>query len=73
MIALTWFVITMTAAGVYNGPIPETTQFNTLAECQSFGQRMTPRLQDWVRGMLRADWDHKVQVRFECRAGQRAL
>jgi hypothetical protein len=28
--------------------------------------RMTPRLADYVRGILKADWDLDVQVGFRC-------
>jgi hypothetical protein len=29
---------------------------------------MTPRLEDWVRGVLRADRKHEVKAVFRCEA-----
>lgn len=66
MFKLIWIAATITANGPVTGNIPETTKFKDKAECVSFGERMTPRLQDWVRGTIGADWDHGVGIRFSC-------
>jgi hypothetical protein len=63
---LTWFFVTMTRGGPLATRAPERTPFGTEADCAAFGSRMTPRMQDWVRGLVRADWEHPVGVRFEC-------
>lgn len=63
---LVWAVATMSAQGPVATHVPETTRFETAEACQEFGVKMTPRLQDWVRGAVRADWDHEVRVTFRC-------
>jgi hypothetical protein len=63
---LTWFFVTMTRAGPIATEAPERTPFVTEANCAAFGARMTPRMEDWVRGLVRADWEHPVGVRFRC-------
>lgn len=65
-IMLVWAVATMSAQGPVATHVPETTRFETVQACQEFGVKMTPRLQDWVRGAVRADWDHEVRVAFRC-------
>ena len=64
--ALTWFFATMTRGGPVATRAPERTSFVNEADCTAFGTRMTPRMEDWVRGLMRADWDHPVGVRFAC-------
>lgn len=66
MFKLIWVAVTMTAQGPIMGQIPETTKFKTEAECIAFAQTMTPRLADWVRGRINADWDREVSIRFRC-------
>jgi len=63
---LVWAVVTIGPQGPVGGDIPETTKFQSEAACNEFGRDMTPRLQDWVRGRLTADWDHPVRVDFRC-------
>lgn len=63
---LTWFFATMTKGGPVATKAPERTPFVNEADCTAFGKTMTPRMQDWVRGLVRADWDHPVGVRFAC-------
>src|SRR5688572_32243256 len=64
--ALTWFFATMTRGGPVATRAPERTSFGTEADCTAFGKTMTPRMEDWVRGLVRADWDHPVGVKFRC-------
>lgn len=63
---LIWFFATMTRGGPVATRAPERTPFGTETACTSFGKKMTPRMEDWVRGLIRADWDHPVGVRFQC-------
>ena len=63
---LTWFFATMTRGGPFATKSSERTSFGTEADCTAFGKKMTPRMEDWVRGFVRADWNHPVGVRFAC-------
>jgi hypothetical protein len=63
---LIWFFATMTRGGPVATRAPERTSFGNESDCAAFGKRMTPRMEDWVRGLVRADWDHPVGVRFQC-------
>ena len=66
MFKLVWVAIVLMNHGPTQGAIPESTKFKTEQECIEFGKTMTPRLQDWVRGMLKAEWDMPVGVSFSC-------
>lgn len=66
MFKLLWTVATLTAQGPQIGNVPETNTFKTEAACSDFGTTMTPRMADWMRGRLNAEWDHPVAVHFEC-------
>ena len=66
MLKLVWIVATITAQGPVQTNVPETARFSDAAQCKAFGEHMTPRMADWVRGALRADWNHPVQVTFRC-------
>jgi hypothetical protein len=63
---LVWFAITPTPQGPLAFKTPEPTPFGSKADCAAFGERMTARMQDWVRGLVRAEWDHDVRVAFAC-------
>ena len=63
---LIWFAVTPTSQGPVGLKTPEATPFGTESDCVAFGRSMAPRMQDWVRGLARADWDHDVRVAFEC-------
>lgn len=63
---LMWFAIVPTPDGPFGFKTPEATAFASEAACVAFGERMTPRMQDWVRGLARADWDRDVRVAFRC-------
>lgn len=64
--ALVWLVMTIGPQGPVQGPIPESTRFDSQQSCEKFGADMAPRLADWVRGALRAEWSHPVRVEFKC-------
>jgi hypothetical protein len=63
---LVWFAITPTPQGPLAFKTPEPTPFGSEADCAAYGERMTARMQDWVRGLVRAEWDHDVRVAFAC-------
>lgn len=71
MIKLVWVIAVMTANGPMFRAIPETTQFKDQAACEKFGKDMTPRLEDWARGALNADWNIEIKSAYKCEpAGQ---
>lgn len=72
MIKLLWLVVTIGAQGPMSGRIQEPQTFDTLAECQAYGERMAPRMEDWARGYIGAHWSHPVQVQFRCDEGEPA-
>ena len=63
---LIWSFGTMTEQGPLVADRPETSVFSSDNACQAFGAAMTPRVQDWVRGLTQMDWDHPVAVRYRC-------
>lgn len=67
MIALIWIVATLSAQGPTVVSIPETTTFQTEAECIAFGDKMRSRTADFARGMMNLDWSAPVQVAFDCK------
>jgi hypothetical protein len=69
-IKLIWFVVSTNEQGPVRAAINERQRFKTSSDCQDFGTEYTPRMQDWVRGVLAAEWDHPVQIAFKCDAGQ---
>lgn len=66
MFKLLWVIAVMSANGPIIRPIPETTTFKDKAACEQFGKDMTPRLQDWARGALNADWNVEIRSAFKC-------
>lgn len=64
--ALIWAVATLSAQGPVATQVPETKQFASEQACQEFAAAMTPRMQDWVRGAVRGDWDHEVRIAYRC-------
>jgi hypothetical protein len=63
---LTWAAATIGPQGPVSGSIPEFTTFKSENDCIAFGNTMAPRVRDWVRGRMNADWDHPVGVQFVC-------
>jgi hypothetical protein len=68
MLKLIWTIATLTLQGPLVTDVPETTKFKDQAACMEFGKQMMPRLADWARGRLNADWDHEIKVVFRCEA-----
>lgn len=57
----------MTSAGApYVAKFDEKVRFMTQDECRQWEARMTPRIQDYVRGAAGLDWDAPVLVVVEC-------
>ncbi len=68
MIKLAWVFIIMSAQGPVAGHLPETASFKDGAACHAFGEKMTLRTADYVRGLLHLDWNVRVNVSFKCAA-----
>jgi len=67
-VALTWLVMTIGQQGPIATDIKDPTPFTSKEECEKFGEEMSPRMGDWVRGAIRAPWSHPVEVVFNCDA-----
>lgn len=65
-IKLLWLVAVVTSQGQADIRTPEPREFSSVTACEAYGREMTPRMQDWVRGLMRVGWDHPVKVSFEC-------
>lgn len=63
---MTWTAGVNTPRGPAVGDIQETTKFKSEGDCKIFGEAMTPRLRDWVRGRFAMDWHAPVAVKFRC-------
>jgi hypothetical protein len=65
---LIWIVATFGPQGPVTQEIKDPTP--TMAEkvCKEFGESHKTRMEDWVRGVLRAHWDHPVHVEYRCEA-----
>lgn len=72
MIKLIWFIVTIGPQGPINGQIQDELRFDTPAQCQEYAERMSPRVEDWVRGALNAPWSHPVAVNSKCDEGEPA-
>lgn len=64
--ALVWAVMTIGPQGPIGGNVPETTKFDSEKACEAFGKDMSPRMQDWIRGAMKAEWEHPVRVDYKC-------
>lgn len=67
-IKLVWAVAFMLQGQQTVVPVSENAKFKDVATCEIFGAAMTPRMEDWVRGRLQADWDYPVAIKFQCSA-----
>lgn len=47
--------------------LPESTKFPDKEACDAFGKTMIPRMEDWIRGVLKADWNFPVAVYYACK------
>lgn len=66
MFKITFIVFLMAMDRPVTATIPEKTEFQTLEACGEFGDRMKPRVADWVRGRINSDWDVQIKVDFKC-------
>lgn len=59
---ITWMVVTVHPhTGVpLQVPIPDRTKFANKDECNEFGKEFSLRAADWMRGLMRVDWDYPV-------------
>ena len=66
MFKIIFAVAFLSQSGAQYGHVAEPTKFQTNEECMTFGREMTPRVADWVRGRIEAEWDVPVSVHFAC-------
>lgn len=66
MLKIIFTIVTLTQQGPVMTDVQEKSRFKDQPACAAFGETMSPRMQDWVRGVIRADWDHPVSVAFRC-------
>jgi hypothetical protein len=69
MFKLLWIVIVLAPSGPTALSVPESAIFQDRPTCESYGDTMTPRMRDWMRGRLGMDWDGPVHVGYRCDAG----
>lgn len=48
-------------------PFVEDNVFVTIAECEEWGVKMAPRIEDYTRGAAHLEWADPVKVLIECR------
>ena len=65
MFKLIWIVVVMSMPPTVT-ETPEKERFRSEAECRAFAERMAPRIEDWTRGAVGADWDHETRARYKC-------
>ncbi len=66
---LVWLVIAIAPTGEpVTGEIKDATTFDSIEQCQQFGAEHADRMGDWLRGLLRADWETPVKAQPDCRA-----
>lgn len=73
MFKLVWLIAAMTAQGPATGESAESRTFASREACISYANEMTPRMQDWVRGVTRQDWDAPVGIKFRCEVDGRGV
>lgn len=64
---LEWRFVTVAGNGPVAGRTPERGSFIDAADCAAFGTLHIGRMHDWVRGLIRADWNHPVSIAFDCK------
>lgn len=65
-VMMVWMVGVVTPRGTVTIRVPETTRFQTIDACESFGDKMRLRAEDWVRGRLYLDWPVPVTAVARC-------
>ena len=68
MIKLFWLILVVTSQGPTALHVPETTTFKDKKACSEWGMKQLPRMKDYARGMLKADWSDDIPVIFRCEA-----
>jgi len=66
MLKIVFSIMTLTTQGPVKGDIAERPVFQDEATCIAYGEKMLPRVEDWVRGATGMEWDHPVIVTFQC-------
>ena len=66
MVKILFGFMTLTGQGAVLHAVKERPLFQTEQECVAYGETMTPKVENWIRGRLGADWDHPVVVTFQC-------
>lgn len=69
MIKIIWTVAFLTTQGPATQDIaepPEHVNFPNAAECKVWGVKMSPRMEDWIRGRLQLGWEAPVRAVFRC-------
>lgn len=65
-VSLVWFVLVITPNGPQVAQVKESLKFDSQELCKEFAEKMQSRMEDFARGMVRADWDVDVPVRAHC-------
>lgn len=71
MIHIVWFFAFMGAGGPVTGPVTDTIRFDTAMACQAHGEAYRERAAAMVRGAFGLDPSVKIQIAFQCMAGDR--
>ena len=62
MLKIFWTAAIVTAQGPMVQEVADTPTFSTKEQCGAFGENYVSRMEDWVRGALKAPWEFPVQV-----------
>ena len=67
MLKIIFAIALLGPQGPMFGNLEDNTKFQTQEECMAFGEKMTPRVADWVRGRVGVlDWDMPISVHYAC-------
>lgn len=68
MISLVWFIAFMSAEGPKVVSVEYPLKFKDETACIEFATTMTPRFNDYARGMFRVGWEADLKVAYQCDA-----
>lgn len=71
MLKIFWVVAIVTVQGPMVQEVADIPTFSTKEQCDAFGHNMVSRMEDWVRGALKADWGFPVSVTWRCAEKER--
>lgn len=71
MLKIIWTVAIVTAQGPMAQDVTDSPNFSTKEQCDAFGHNYVSRMEDWVRGALKAPWEFPVQVTWRCAEKER--